>query len=724
MRQLPQDKQDRLKWLLLVFVLVFFAQIVRAFEIQVVKRDILVEESRKTSERFYDLDSVRGEIYDRNGEKLASSVATNSVYVDGATVKERGEAVLALSKALNMDYETLAQKFEDLKSLPGTSATAPNRQPKERTFSWIKRHISDEEAEAMRQVKIRGVRLKKEYRREYPNGVLAAHLLGFVGKDGGGLEGLELALDKYLRVNPKGVVVRQDRLGRIIMDLPDQALSQPKGASVMLTLDRQIQRITEKALEKAVIDRNAVSGQALVVRVRTGEILASAVYPTFDPNRYQESAEADRRNKVLSDPFEPGSTFKVLVTAAALEEKLITPESVFFCENGLYKIEGGTNTIKDSGSYGDLTVSRIIQVSSNIGAIKIGETLGQYKLYNYLKRFAFGEKTGLAYPSGESAGRLRPPKEWYPADAASISFGQGLSVTSLQMTMAVASLANDGVLMRPTLVSRVIDDEGRIIEQMTPQIVRQVVSPLTARQVLAMMRMATMKKGTGRLADIPGYPVAGKTGTAQSVSPGKNTYSKDKYVASFVGVAPYQNPELCVFVALMEPWPAYYGGEVAAPVAKVILEQALPILDIPMIEETVEPAWPVEAKDNSAGRAPGVVTDKGAANFLMVKIKKGDRGQPGPIPSLGQDYKGYVTESLDFESLAPTEDLIAPPKEDGEPGIMPSLKGLSMREVMNLLSQFRLNVEYAGSGLAVEQWPLPGAKVAAGEIARISFGRP
>jgi membrane peptidoglycan carboxypeptidase len=239
-----------------------------------------------------------------------------------------------------------------------------------------------------------------------------------------------------------------------------------------------------------------------------------------------------------------------------------------------------------------------------------------------------------------------------------------------------------------------------------------------------MMRMAAMKRGTGRLADIPGYPVAGKTGTAQTVQPGKNSYSKDKYVASFVGVAPYQNPELCVFVALSEPWPAFYGGEVAAPVFKEIMEASLPLLDIPMVEEPLEPAWPVEAKVTASGRAPGVVADKGPANFLLVKLKKGDRGQAGPIPSLGQDYKGYVAESLDFDGLAPTEEILAPPKSDGEPGVMPRLKGLSMREVMDLLSPFHLSVEYAGSGLATEQWPPPGSKVVAGEIARVHFGRP
>ncbi|MDR1608656.1 MAG: transpeptidase family protein [Deltaproteobacteria bacterium] len=722
MRPLPINKQKRLRLLLLGFTLVFLAIIVRAAELQLVKRDILLWESKKKSEISFDLGSVRGDIYDRNGEKLASSLAMDSVYLDGNLIKDRGAAFLALSKVLDIDYEALAKIFEDLKSIPGTSATAPDRPLKNRTYAWVKRHISEMDADAIRALKIRGVRLEKEYRRVYPNGSLAAHILGFVRKtDGVALEGLELALDGYLRKNPVGIVVRQDRLGRIIMDRPDQKISQQMGASVMLTIDRQIQRLTEKALSKAVEERNAKSGQALVVRIRTGEILASAVYPTFDPNNYQSSEPENRRNTILTDPFEPGSTFKVFTVAAALEEKLINPETIFFCENGLYKIDGANASIKDTASYGDLSVNSIVQVSSNIGATKIGETLGPYKLYNYLTRFAFGEKTGLAYPSSESAGKLRHPREWRALDAASVAFGQALSVTSLQMTMAVAALANGGVLMRPTLVSRIIDADGRIIEQKPPKMLRPVVSQVTANQVLYMMRLA-VKKGTGRRADIPGYPVAGKTATAQSVISGSSSYSKDKYVASFVGVAPYEKPELCVFVALFEPWPAYYGGEVAAPVFKEIMQAALPLLDIPMVDEPAEPIAPMETKVAGAGSIPGVVSDSSPTNFLMVKIKKNDRGAAGQIRDLKKDFQGYAAESLEFDGLAEVKELVKPPTPGGEPGVMPNVKGLSMREVMDLLSPFRLSLEYEGSGLAIYQFPSSGAPVEAGQMARISFG--
>jgi cell division protein FtsI (penicillin-binding protein 3) len=729
MRILPEIQRSRLTWIFGVYAIVFLAIIVRAVEIQLVKSDILVEKTKKISETWLDFGSVRGELYDRNGEKLASSVAVNSVSVDANILKERGETFYRLSKALNMDYEKLARTFENLKSVPGTSGASPNRPIKNRTFSWIKRHISDEEAESIKELKdLKGIRLEKEYRREYPNGSLAAHLLGFVGKDGQdgqGLEGLELALEKYLRVlNPARVIVRQDRLGRIIMDRPNQYVNQPKGASVMLTLDRQIQRLTEAALEKAVIERNAKSGQALVVRVKTGEILASAVYPTFDPNNYQKSDSSDRRNRVLTDPYEPGSIFKLFTVAAALEEKLITPDTVFFCENGLYKIDGTTASVKDTGRYGDLSVRKIVQVSSNIGAVKIGERLGPYKFHNYLTRFAFGEKTGLAYPSGESPGLLRPAKDWKPLDLASTSFGQSLSVTSLQVTMAVAALANEGALMRPTLVSRIIDENGRVIEQSQRHIVRQVVSRLTASQVMEMMRQVVLPGGSGWRAEIPGYPVAGKTATSQTVEPGTSVYSKDKYVASFVGVAPYYDPELCVFVSLTEPWPNFYGGEIAAPVFKAIMENSLPLLDIPMVNDMEDPVIISESKGKVIGGVPGVVSESSPVNFLMVKLKKGDRGRAGPIPDLVQDYKGLAADNLDFDGVAVETEPIVPPTEAGAPGVMPSLKGRSMREVKDILSPFLLSVEYLGSGLANGQDPAPGTLVEVGQTARISFGAP
>jgi cell division protein FtsI (penicillin-binding protein 3) len=704
MQPLSPARKKRLDFVVVIFGVLLAAIIYKSARLQIVEREYWVKEASKTTQRIYRLSSVRGEIFDRNGEKLAASVATQSVFVDGKILKDKGESAYRLYQALDIDFEDLARRMEG-----------------DRSHLWIKRDISPEEAKAVSDLKIRGVGLQKEYRREYPNGSLAAHFLGFVGRDGQGLEGLELALEDKLNVPSVKVRVRQDAKRRPIIEDPEQALSQPKGASVMLTIDRRIQHIVEKAISKAVVERNAKSGLAIVVRPRTGEILASAVYPTFDPNDYASVDGALRTNRILTDPFEPGSTFKVFTVAAALEEKMVTPDTVFFCENGNYKVDGNT-VIRDTGNYGDLSVSKIVQKSSNIGASKIGERLGAKRLHNYLTRFAFGEKTGLAYPSGESAGRLRESRDWRVVEAANIAFGQGLSVTALQLVMAAAALGNDGVLMRPTLVSRVVDSEGRVIEQIPPQIVRQVVSPLTANQVLAMMRLAVMKGGTGRKGDIPQYPVAGKTGTAQSVEVGHSTYSATKYVASFVGLAPYHNPELCTLVVLFEPYPSYFGGEVAAPVFKEIMAEALPLLDVPpqeAKEDEVQPLWP--SLDKPDHGAPGVLPDNRSVNFVMVKLPKGDKGDSRPIEPFGQDVL-EAEASLDFDApLAQAKDRLILPEDDGQAGVMPDLSGLSMRQVLDLMSPFRLSLEFQGSGLAVGQEPARGSPVERGQPARVLF---
>jgi cell division protein FtsI (penicillin-binding protein 3) len=675
-----------LRFLFLVFGLLFLLIVGRSFQIQVIRQEKLIQLSKDTAEKVLVLNSLRGDIYDCHLEKLATSVTAENLSVHGADIEDTGETFLALSRVLNMDYENLASRLE-----------------RAIRYAVIKRDLSEEETANVRALKLPGVTIEKGYKRIYPNGSLAAHLLGFVGIDGNGLEGLELALNDSLMAQEVRIRVPRNKRGQIIIDSPDMVREPPRGASVMLTLDRRIQFIAEKAIARAVLETNAKSGIAIAVRVRTGDIVASAIYPTYDPNNYQKADLESRRNIVLTDPFEPGSTFKVFTVAAGLEEGLITPDKVFFCENGFYKVDGNT-VIRDTSAHGDLTVSQIVQVSSNICAAKIGERLGPTKLYNYLTRFSFGEKSGLAYPAGESTGRLRPVQDWHRVDAANIAFGQGLSVTALQLVMAVAALGNDGILMRPRLVSRVIDSEGNIVEMREPEIIRQVVSPLTAHQVLAMMRMAVLKGGTGMRGDIPEYPIAGKTGTSQKYNNQAGLYSHDQFIASYVGLAPYEKPELCLLVVLDEPWPRYYGGIVAAPVFKEIMSEALPLLDIPPKEgsEVVLPHWPVG--DPNPNSAPGVLPDYSKTNYVRVSLPKGDQGEPGPI---------VLDEVPEVNNPTPVRYL--------PPGIMPDLKGLTIREVLNVVAPFRLLMEYHGSGVAVTQDPPAGTAVVEGQMAWVEF---
>jgi cell division protein FtsI (penicillin-binding protein 3) len=697
MQELSQEQRNRV-WLgLACFVLLFLMIIARAVQLQVVERDGLREKQKAITERVLTIPSLRGDIYDCHLDKLATSVVADTISVHGASLKDGGEVFYQLSEALDIDYEYLATRLENA-----------------RRYAVVKRNLTLEESQLVASLDLEGVILEKGYLRLYPNGSLAAHLLGFVGVDGKGLEGLELALNDSLNAPPKNILVTRDKRGQVIMGDASESIDGLRGASVILTLDKRIQFIAERALEKAVTDNNAKSGMVIAVRPSTGEIVASAVYPTYDPNSYGEVDMSVRRNMILTDPFEPGSTFKVFTVAAALEERIVTPDTTFFCENGFYKINGDT-IIRDTSVYGDLSVSQIVQKSSNIGASKIGERLGPRKLHNYLTRFSFGEKSGLAYPSGESAGLLRPVKDWHVVDAANIAFGQGISVTALQLVMAVAALGNDGVLMRPMLVSRVIDSEGNILEERKPDFVRQVVSPLTARQVMAMMRLAAMKGGTGTKADIKEYPIAGKTGTAQKYNFSGGNYSHDRFVASFVGLAPYENPELCLLVVLDEPWPSYYGGTVAAPVFKEIMSQALPLLDVPPTDKEVQPMWPHPDKESPG--APGVLPDYENLNYVRVVIPKGDKGAKGPIP--GARDLSYPETSPSFNFKSGGDDSFT--EGMATPFVMPDLSGLTAREVMGIMSQHKMVVEYLGSGIVRTQEPKPGSHIDPGDIARVQL---
>lgn len=690
----------RLQLVGLVFILASGAIIYKSFILQVTQRDFLVKKARAEVERHLNLGAVRGEIFDANGERLAASVAVPSLYADTSVIKNKEYTAGKISEILELEYDKVLEKLDT-----------------NRKFIWIKRQLDPNKAETIKSLALPGLALSKEYKRTYPNGELAANFLGFVGVDDRGLEGLELALDRYLKAGQETMKVKRDNLGRIMVDNVDGEIEEARGASVVLTMDRRIQYITEKALDKAATTCKAKSGMALVMHPKTGAVVAAAVWPSFNPNDYKLAPNFMRRNRILTDPFEPGSTFKVFVVAAALEEKLVTPDSLINCENGAFHVAG--HTVRDTHNNGELRVSEIIKYSSNIGSLKIGAILGNDLLYNYLTRFSFGEKIGLAHLPGEASGLLRHPKSWHAVDAANIAFGQGVSVTVLQMVMAMSSLANDGVLMKPYIVDRVLDSEGRLIEKTQPQILRQVISPLTARQVAAMLRMAVLKDGTATLAEVPGYPVAGKTGTAQKVVRGGKTYTAGKYVASFLGFAPYHNPQLCVMVVLDEPANGYYGGTVATPAFKEIMENALPLLDLPPTEDNSDPVWPLI--ERNSGGAPGVIAANQPTNFIRVKVKKRDRGANGPITFTSMEpeetLKGVTLDNMKTIMV----DLS--PGLETNPGVMPNLSGLSMRQVMEIMSGYNLDLEYLGSGHAISQNPGPGSSVAGGESGVVYFER-
>ncbi len=673
-------KVDPAKWtrfrILLVlgfFVLIWGGIIWRAFQLQVVEREHLAGLAKKECQRVININPVRGDIYDRRGEKLAVSVEADSIFADPASVEDPETTAARLSSALNLNSRDVLKKLKA-----------------QSTFVWLKRQVGPEESKKVAELNLKGVYSLQETKRFYPNKELAANLLGFVGIDSQGLEGLEIAYDEYLRGGCSSWRVTQDALGRTFLGLDSDAPPGFQGARINLTIDRRIQYTTEKALAKVVEDFNAKGGLAVVLRTKTGEVLASAVEPSFNPNAFASYSAAQRRNRVLTDTFDPGSTFKVFIVAAALEEGLVKPTDLVFCENGEVVID--RHTIHDTKPHGWLTVNKVVKYSSNIGALKIGEMLGPPTVHRYLERFGFGQRTGVDLP-GESAGLLRPYKAWRKLDAANVAFGQGVSTTAFQMTSAMSAIANDGVLMRPYIVSEIVDSDGRVLKRNKPEAVRQVVSPQTAREVREMLRMVVEEGGTGTRAETDGYPVAGKTGTAQKLDPETKRYSDKKYFSSFLGFVPYEDPQLTIFVALDEPSPQAYGGVVAAPAFREIAEKVLPIMDIAPVNPTPEQLLMARAEESGST----------VNRQTIQKIK---------------DLAEALKEEAMAAAPAPAE---AEARPEPEAGAMPDLVGLSMRRVMEMMAGYNVDLNFTGSGLAVWQTPPPGQTIKAGQVCSVRF---
>jgi cell division protein FtsI (penicillin-binding protein 3) len=501
----------------------------------------------------------RGTIFDRRSHEMAVSIDVTSIAVRPRQVKDVDGTVKELARVLK-------KKPSEVKA----------RLAGGKPFVWVKRQATPKEAEAVKQLRLPGIEFVADSNRFYPNRALAAHVLGFTGMDGKGLEGIEYFYDRDLRGTETSVKVLKDARGNGFQTEPPSD-NESAGKNIVLTLDHGIQFITETALNEAVESTRARSGMAVVMEPRTGAILALALAPAFNPNAYEDAKKPLWRNRTITDPFEPGSIIKIFVAAAALEFTHLSPQTTFNCENGAYRI--GKYTVHDVHHYGVLTLQDIIKFSSNIGAAKIGEKVGPEKLYQTLRLFGFGQKTGIDGPA-ETTGLLMPSKKWADIDTAAISFGHGISVSAVQLITAVSAIANDGVLMKPRLVQAVTDPQGQILQQFEPEEVRRVVSVQTARTVKDIMQAVILPGGTGVQAALEGYSVCGKTGTARKVDE-SGQYSNERHVASFIGFAPVETPRIAVLVVIDEPKGQIYGGAVAAPVFKKIAQTTLNYLNVP-----------------------------------------------------------------------------------------------------------------------------------------------
>ncbi len=651
MRRRKKAKADYFKLRLTVVVGLFLAAfgviIFRAVQLQIVKGPELKKMADRQHRKTLNLQSKRGDIYDRNLKALAVSVEVDSVFAQPDKMESPRATARALSRVLGVS------SFEIEKKLSGEG----------RRFVWLKRQVDlkSEDRELIRGLE--GVGIIKEGRRFYPNRQLASNLIGFTGVDANGLEGVEKYYDAMLKGSSARLTGERDAMGRVILyDDLDKAVPL-QGMEVELTIDKTVQYIAEKSLKKAVDSFNAKGGTAIVMDPLTGEVLAMANQPSFDPNDIRRYGSGSWRNRAVTDTFEPGSTFKLFLIAAALEENIVKPESRYFCENGKYRV--ADRVFHDTKEHGWLTVTEILKYSSNIGTAKIGEELGSEQVYRYLKAFGFGKRNGVDLP-GEAAGVLRHPKDWSKVSLHTISFGQGVSVTGLQMVTALSAIANGGFLMQPYVVKSVKEPGGRPVAETHPAVVKRIISEETASKLTRMMVESTREKSTGELAALPDFEVAGKTGTAQKPDLKKGGYARGAYIASFLGFVPADDPRLAILVTVDEPEVEHYGGTVAGPVFREIAEESLAYL--------------------------GVFREGAGA----PKVEKALMHKEAPARAAGETF-------------------------EIRPMAVPDFTGKSVRMVMRMSRERSFDVEIKGSGRAVSQSPPPGSSIPSKRPVKVEF---
>jgi cell division protein FtsI (penicillin-binding protein 3) len=558
----------RIRWLLLIYGLLFMVTFGGLVNIQIINAPDYADRSVRQRARTVELVATRGRVYDREGDVLATSVQSATIYADPRAYKpsetpqgtpvppaaSAAEVAAALAPIVGLDAATLTERLE-----------------RDAHFVYVARQLDWEVGQQIRELDLPGIGFLTEPRRVYPAGGLAGQVVGFTGIDGEGLQGLESQYDQILRGRPGMLAFEQAPGGLGIASGARELVPPDPGTDLVLTLDREIQHAAERAAADAVAEFNAVGASVVVLEVGTGEMLAMASAPTYDPNRRTESDHANWRNRAVTDVFEPGSTQKALTVAAAIEEGLVTGTTSMPVEYGI-RVGGKTFTDAHRHPTENWTVTEIMERSSNVGTIKIAQQLGAERLDAYLRDFGYGRPTGVGFP-GEGGGILMPTADWWATSLPTIAIGQGVAVTLVQLANSYATLANDGVAVQPRIVRGTVGDDGRLTPAAAPS-VREVVSADAARQVRQMLEAAVAgDHGTGARAAVPGYSVAGKTGTARKPNVGARGYSSE-YIATFVGFAPVDDPQLVVAVMVDEPRP-FYGGLVAAPVFSEVMRAAL-----------------------------------------------------------------------------------------------------------------------------------------------------
>ena len=653
--------------LIAIFIFWMAAGAVRLVQLQVVRHTEFLGKAQRQQQRTIEVSPKRGVIYDRNFRELARSVSVDSVFAVPTEIPAPENAASLLARVLGLKRGALLARMKA-----------------NRNFCWVKRKVDRAEAERVRALNLRGIYFQKENKRFYPKRELAAHVLGYVGVDEVGLAGLEFGLDKAIRGRAGKLLIQTDARHRWYgrTERPPEV-----GQNVMLTLDEKIQYIVERELSAAMTATRARAGIVVVLDPSNGQVLALANRPTFNPNKYAQTSPAVWMNRAVAAAYEPGSTFKVVTIAAALEERLTRPGEVIDCQMGSIQIAG--HTIRDHKPFGPLTVTRILAYSSAVGTAKLGLRLGKERMYRYIRKFGFGAPTGIGLP-GEARGLLRPPERWSKISIGAISMGQEVGVTAVQLLTAISAVANGGTLYQPSIVQKQFRHSPRqqpallfaALRPGTPEPNgRRVVSPETALEVKRMMRQVVLV-GTGRKAQLDGWSAGGKTGTAQKTDPATGSYSRTDYVASFVGFAPVNEPAITMVVILDSPRGHYHGGEVAAPVFKRIAEQVLSYLgvprDLPILPETEQPQVDVTQVIDFAPQRSLATADRDLASGIRRASKAG------------------ATVVLDVADRQVT----------------PEFLGKSVRHVAEQALLLGLEVELRGTGVARQQVPPPGSPLA------------
>ena len=678
--------------------------------LQVLHYGDYVQRAQRQQQRSIEVAAKRGVIYDRNGHELAMSVQVDSIFAVPAEIPDQPSTAAILARVLKLDRQDILARLQS-----------------SRAFAWIARKVDADTGERIRALNLKGIYFQKESKRFYPKRELAAQVLGYVGLDDEGLGGLEREFDGRLRGRPGKMLISMDAKRRWFGRVERQPDS---GQNLVLTIDEKIQYIAEREIERALQETHAEAATIIVQNPHTGEVLALANRPTFNPNLFGKVPAQAMKNRAVSDVYEPGSTFKIVTVAAALEEKLTRPEEMIDCQEGAIQI-GGLR-IRDHEKFGMLSVSDIVAHSSDVGAIKLGLRLGDERFDHYIRAFGFGSQTGIELP-GETRGLTKPVSRWSKVSIGAISMGQEIGISAVQLASMVSSIANDGVFIPSRIMAGTMAPSAPLqnVAYHVPQ-QRRVISPLTAVEMKKMLESVVLH-GTGRKALLDGYTSAGKTGTAQKVDPATGAYSRTKYVGSFAGFAPVNQPAITVVVIIDSAQGLHQGGQIAAPVWTRVTQQVLAYLNVPhdaefkdspqrrllmakASDDDLNESSPdrlgtgVElAEDSTAPPAPAA-SKSATAPFARVSMRT-SAPEPPPQPPLTAPASAPI----------PTSGTVVVDTDAGV--IVPSLLGKGVRNALEIAQDAGIEIDVVGTGVAREQMPPPGSRIPPGGHVAVRFSR-